>query len=110
MVSEQIFGFVFYRTESSDEAAHDWLKYRSRDEKRNIAAEFKTDRLGWPIGMPVVSNLEPELRGCARDRIGASIAFFTNTNLQTVTQLHLVKKPKKMPAGEHSERAYRRKP
>jgi phage-related protein len=51
----------FYTTGTGAEPARDWLRSLPRDIRKIIGDDIKTVQLGWPLGMPLVRNLEPGL-------------------------------------------------
>ncbi len=61
-VSEEIrLRVVFFRTNRGSEPVREWLKSLSPADKRTIGEDIKTVQFGWPIGMPVVRKIEPDL-------------------------------------------------
>jgi hypothetical protein len=48
---------AFYQSEVGNEPVREWLKELPRDDKRLIGEDIKTVQLGWPLGMPLLSNL-----------------------------------------------------
>jgi len=68
---------VFYRTESGNEPAREWLQGLSKQDKKSIGGDIKTVQYGWPIGIPVVRKMDPglwEIR-CRLDQRIARILF-----------------------------------
>lgn len=51
----------FFRTPSSREPVREWLLQRSREDRKTIGEDLKTVQYGWPLGMPLVRELEPRL-------------------------------------------------
>ncbi len=51
----------FYATSAGAEPVRDWLRSLPHDIRKIIGDDIKTVQLGWPIGMPLVRNLEPGL-------------------------------------------------
>jgi len=39
----------------------DWLIELSKEERKKIGQEIKTVEFGWPLGMPIVKKLSPNL-------------------------------------------------
>lgn len=52
---------VFYQTQSGKEPVREWLKGLSKEEKKAVGEDIKAVQFGWPIGMPIVRNLEKNL-------------------------------------------------
>lgn len=52
---------LFYRNPNGKEPVRDWLKSLSKSDKKKIGEDIKTVQYGWPIGMPVVKNVEKGL-------------------------------------------------
>ena len=52
---------LFYRNSSGKEPVRDWLKSLSKNDKKKIGEDIKTVQYGWPVGMPVVKNVEKGL-------------------------------------------------
>lgn len=88
---------VFYRTDSGGEPVRDWLRGLTKAEKRTIGGDIKTVQYGWPLGMPVVRKLEPDLwevRSRLDQRI-ARVLFTVQDN--TMILLHgFIKKSQKI--------------
>lgn len=89
----------FYCTDSGREPVRDLLKNEiSQDDRRAIGAEIKTAQFGWPIGMPVVRKMEPDLWEVrSRIRDGIARVFFTVVGSDMVLLHGFVKKSKKTP-------------
>lgn len=88
---------VFYRTDSGGEPMRDWLRGLTKAEKRTIGGDIKTVQYGWPLGMPVVRKLEPDLWE-VRSRLDKRIArvLFTVQD-NTMILLHgFIKKSQKI--------------
>ncbi len=51
----------FYATASGSEPVRKWLKELRQDDRKVIGDDIKTVQFGWPIGMPLVRNMEPGL-------------------------------------------------
>lgn len=70
----------FYATKTGAEPARDWLRSLPQHIRKIIGDDIKTVQLGWPIGMPLVRDLEPgswEVRIRLPDGI-ARVVFTTN--------------------------------
>jgi len=51
----------FYRSGSGDEPGRDWLKSLSKAGKKILGEDIATVQYGWPVGMPLVRKMEPNL-------------------------------------------------
>src|SRR3989304_986564 len=92
---------VFFMTHAGTEPVRDWLKGLQRHDRKTIGEDIKTVQFGWPLGMPVVRKLEPDLwevRSHLRGRI-ARVIFTAQNNLMVL--LHgFIKKSQKIPISD----------
>ncbi|MEO5830287.1 MAG: type II toxin-antitoxin system RelE/ParE family toxin [Rhodanobacter sp.] len=51
----------FYATKAGAEPVRDWLRSLPVGDRKIIGDDIKTVQIGWPLGMPLVRNLEPGL-------------------------------------------------
>lgn len=51
----------FYATKTGAEPVLDWLRALPREVRKIIGDDIKTVQIGWPLGMPLVRNMEPGL-------------------------------------------------
>jgi phage-related protein len=95
------FRVVFFRTEAGTEPVRDWLKELNREDRRVIGEDIKTVQFGWPLGMPLVRKLDPELwevRSQLHQRI-ARVIFTVQHDL--IVLLHsFIKKSQKTPISD----------
>lgn len=92
----------FYCTANGREPVRDWLKDDlSSADRRVIGVDIKTVQFGWPIGMPIVRKIEPDLWE-VRSRIQNSIArtLFTIVGTDIVLLHGFVKKSQKIPKDD----------
>lgn len=92
---------VFYRTEAGNEPVRQWLKGLERADRKAVGEDLKTAQYGWPLGMPLIRKLEPDLWE-VRSSITQGIArvIFT-VGAGTMVLLHgFVKKSQKTPPTE----------
>jgi phage-related protein len=92
----------FYCTANGREPVRDWLKNElSSEDRRAIGVDIKTVQFGWPIGMPVVRKIEPDLWE-VRSRIQNGIArtLFTVVGTDIVLLHGFVKKSQKIPKDD----------
>jgi len=88
----------FYRTESGSEPVRRWLRSLPKEERKIIGDDIKTVQFGWPLGMPLVRKIEPDLWE-VRSRLKNKIArvLFTIHENQIILLLHgLMKKDQKL--------------
>jgi phage-related protein len=102
MVSEPILRVVFFRTELGREPVREWLLELERDDRKIIGEDVKLVQFRWPLGMPLVRKLEPDLwevrNHLAAGRI-ARICFTVRSGEMAL--LHgYIKKAQKTPAQD----------
>ena len=51
----------FYATKAGAEPLRDWLRSLPVEARKIVGDDVKTVQIGWPVGMPLVRNLEPGL-------------------------------------------------
>lgn len=92
---------AFFRTSRGREPVRAWLKALPRDDRRLIGHDLKTVQFGWPLGMPLIRKLEPDLWE-VRTRLKERIArvLFTVADDQMVILHGFVKKSPKTPAAD----------
>lgn len=76
-----------------------WLKRLKKEARKTIGTDIKTVQYGWPLGMPLVRQLEPRLRA-VRSRISEGIArlVFTVVEDKMVLLHGLVQSPRRCPS------------
>jgi len=91
----------FYQTDSGNEPVRNWLKRLDPDVRRVIGEDIKAVQFGWPLGMPLVRKLEPDLwevRSSIRN--GIARVFFTTLDGYMVLLHGFVKQAQKTPPNE----------
>ncbi len=58
---EPILAVKFYRTETGTEPVRDWLKAMTVEDRKAIGTDIKEVQFGWPLGMPLVRKMGPDL-------------------------------------------------
>jgi phage-related protein len=103
MHSEPRLNVVFYKSESGNEPVRDWLKELPPQDKKAIGEDIKTVQYGWPIGMPLLRKLEPDLWE-VRSHVSNGIArVFVTIEANKVVLLHgFIKKSIKTPIDDLS--------
>jgi phage-related protein len=101
MYNEPRLKVVFYRSESGKEPVHDWLKDLPLRDKKTIGEDIKTVQFGWPLGMPLIRKLEPDLWEI-RSNISSGIArmLFTIQEEYMVLLHGFIKKSAKTPTDD----------
>jgi phage-related protein len=61
MVTHLKLAVRFYRTALGHEPVREWLKELPAAERKAIGEELRTVQIGWPLGMPIVRKLDPDL-------------------------------------------------
>ncbi len=56
-----VLSVLFYATEAGTEPVRDWPRSLPAESRKAIGEDIKTVQMGWPLGMPLVRNLEPGL-------------------------------------------------
>lgn len=56
-----ILSVIFYRRATGSEPVREWPKSLAVDDRKAIGADIKAVQYSWPIGMPLIRRLEPEL-------------------------------------------------
>lgn len=91
----------FYRTTAGKEPVRDWLSELTPPNRKAIGKDIKTVQFSWPLGMPLVRKLEPNLWEI-RSSIDNGIArvLFTVVGEILVLLHGFVKKSQKTPQSE----------
>jgi phage-related protein len=95
---DKVIKTVFFKSESGKMPVRDWLYKLSKEERKIIGTEIKTVEFGWPLGMPVVRKLAPnlwEVRVTLKKRIAR--VLFTVINGFMVLLHGFIKKSQKTP-------------
>jgi len=98
-VDSPILDVVFYRTDSGGEPVRQWLREMGAEDRKAIGTDLKTVQYGWPLGMPLVRKMEPDLWEL-RCHITSGIArvLFTILAGHMVLVHGFIKKSQKTPA------------
>jgi phage-related protein len=92
---------VFYQTAAGREPVREWLKSLPMQERKIIGEDIKTVQYGFPLGMPLVRKLKPDLwevRSVLPNRIARSL--FTLYEGHIVLLHGLIKKSQKTPVED----------
>jgi phage-related protein len=91
----------FYATTQGREPVWEWLKSLPPEERRRIGEDLKTIQFGWPLGMPLVRKLKPDLWE-VRSTLPSGIArvMFTTVSARMVLVHGFIKKSRHTPAAD----------
>lgn len=87
---------VFFKTSRGNEPVREWLKELKPAEMRTIGEDIKTVQFGFPLGMPLVRKLEPDLwevRSTLPNRI-ARVIFTVDHEVMVLLHGFIKKSPK----------------
>ena len=98
---EPVLRLVFYRTETGNEPVREWLKGLTREDRKVVGQDVKTAQYGWPLGMPLIRKLEPDLWE-VRSHLAQGVArvMFTVDDGVMVLLHGFVKKSQKTPLSD----------
>ena len=92
---------LFFRTAAGAEPVREWLKALAREDRKVIGEDVKTVQFGWPLGMPLIRKLDPELWEVRSHLKGRIARVFFTVQGEVMVLLHgFVKKSQKTPAAE----------
>jgi len=95
------FDVVFFETESGKQPVRDFIRGLSKDDQKEIGADIRVVQNSFPIGLPLVKKIKPELweiRSFIKD--GISRVFFTFIREKIILLHAIVKKTQKTPSRE----------
>jgi len=88
----------FFKSPAGNEPVRDWLKHRSREEKRAIGEDIKAVEFTWPIGYPQVVKLDKDLWEVRTNLPDGICRVFFTVWKQYMVLLHsIIKKTLKTP-------------
>jgi len=92
---------AFFQSASGNEPVRAWLKSLPQKERKSIGEDIKTAQYGWPLGMPLVRKLEPDLWEI-RSILGNRIArvLFTIFNKKIILLHGFIKKSQTTPSQD----------
>ncbi len=93
---------VFFRTDMGREPVRDWLKNLDKHDRKVIGEDIKLIQFRWPLGMPLVKKLEPDLWEVRSHLTGRRIAraLFTVRDHQMALLHGFIKKSRKTTAND----------
>lgn len=94
----QILDVYFFATDTGNEPVREWLKSLPIDDKKVIGTDIRTIQMGYPIGMPLLRKLAPNLWE-VRSKISNGIArvIVTIDNNRMILLHGFIKKTQKTP-------------
>lgn len=100
----------FYATAAGAEPVRRWLHSLSQQERKIIGEDIKTVQFGWPMGMPLVRNMEPGLWEIRIDLpAGIARVLFTTVGPRMVLLHGFIKKAQQTPKPDLTLARKRRK-
>jgi len=89
---------VFFQSQVGREPVREWIKSLPYQDKKTLGADIKTLQFGWPMGMPLVRKIEPDLWEIRSDISNGIPRVFFTVQGQFIILLHgFVKKSTKTP-------------
>jgi phage-related protein len=91
----------FFKTTSGKQPVRDWLKEMPLEDRKIIGDDLKTAQFGWPLGMPLIRKIDPnlwEVRSKLQNRIAR--VLFTVDGDKMVLLHGFIKKSQKTPAND----------
>jgi phage-related protein len=99
--NEPVLIVAFFKSASGSEPVREWLRSLVPDARRIIGYDIKTAQYGWPLGMPLIRKLEPDLWEVRSDMpAGIARVMFTVEDGHMVLLHGFVKKSQKTPAAD----------
>jgi phage-related protein len=101
MKAERPLRVVFFKTDTGNEPARDWLKSLPKEDCKVIGTDILTVQYVWPVGKPLVDNLGDGI-GEVRSRLDNRIArtLFAVVDQEIVLLHGFIKKQQKTPTDE----------
>jgi phage-related protein len=101
MKAERPLNVFFFRTETGNEPAREWLKALPKEDCKVIGTDILTVQYAWPVGKPLVDNLGDGIWG-VRSRLSNRIArtLFAVVDEEIVLLHGFIKKQQRMPQDE----------
>ena len=92
---------IFYRTKAGNEPVRLWLKSLDRADRKTLGEDVKTVQYGWPLGMPLIRKIGPELWEVRSHSTQGIARTVLTVNEGAMVLLHgFVKKTQKTPPPE----------
>jgi phage-related protein len=92
---------AFFRTEAGREPVRTFLLELTVEDRRTIGTDIKTVQFGWPLGMPLVRKMAPDLWEVRSDIAdGIARVLFTVHSGRMVLLHAFIKKSARTPESE----------
>lgn len=99
--AKAILSVKFFRTSAGTEPVRTFLQDMQQSDRKAIGTDIKEVQFGWPLGMPLVRKMEPdiwEVRSSLDERIVRTL--FTVVGAEMVLLHIFVKKSQQTPKAE----------
>ena len=102
MKTGHVLSVVFFLTTSGREPVREWLKNLDKGDRKAIGEDVKFVQFRWPLGMPFVRKIEPDLWEVRSHLSGGRIArvLFTVGGGEMALLHGFIKKSRKTPAKD----------
>ncbi|MCP5018425.1 MAG: type II toxin-antitoxin system RelE/ParE family toxin [Ketobacter sp.] len=102
MNTNPVLSVRFFRTDTGREPVRQWLKSLDKDDRKTIGEDIKLVQFRWPLGMPLVRKLEPDLWEVRSHLKGKRIArtLFTVGGNEMALLHGFIKKSQKTPTKD----------
>ncbi len=102
MGTNQVLFVVFFLATSGHEPVREWLKFLDKKDRKAIGEDIKLVQFRWPLGMPLVRKLEPDLWEVRSHLSGRRIAriMFTVESGEMALLHGFIKQSRKTPAKD----------
>ncbi|MDR0501964.1 MAG: type II toxin-antitoxin system RelE/ParE family toxin [Treponema sp.] len=98
---QKIYDVVFFETVNGNQPVRDFIIKLTREDQKELGADIRVVQENFPIGLPLVRKLKPELWEIRSDiNNGISRVFFTFINEKIILLHAIVKKTQKTPPRE----------
>jgi len=98
---QKVFDVVFFETASGKQPVREFILIQTKEDQKEIGADIRVVQDNFPIGLPLVRKLKPdlwEIRSTIKD--GISRVFFTFFDEKIILLHAIVKKSQKTPQKE----------
>ena len=102
MNTNHVLSVIFFLTASGREPVREWLKNLDKEDRKAIGEDIKLVQFRWPLGMPLVRKIEPDLWEVRSHLSGGRIArvLFTVGSGEMALLHGFIKKSRKTPAKD----------
>ena len=102
MNTDYVLSVVFFLSASGREPVREWLRNLDKEARKTIGEDIKLVQFRWPLGMPLVRKLEPDLWEVRSHISAGRIAriLFTVRDGEMVLLHGFIKKSQKTPVKE----------